>query len=97
MFDLGSIEVNQRSNLMSDLLSSVWFEIKGKSQKVIIFAIYCKFPMTITQQNERLKLFHSKIERASQEGLILRIGYMNIDLETWENLSHSPQNLAEKY
>ena len=34
------IEVKQRDDLMSELLSNVWLEVKGTNQKILICAIY---------------------------------------------------------
>ena len=86
-FVKNGIEAKQREDLMSDLLSIVWMEIKGINQKILVCAIYREFndmtsngPMSIDQQIERLKILHTQIEQASKEGLILVIGDMNIDL-----------------
>ena len=56
-----------------------------------------KGPMTINQQLDRLRIFHSQIEKASTEGLLLSIGDMNIDLEKWEDPMYYLKNLAEEY
>ena len=42
-----SIEVKQRNDLMSNLLSNVWMEIKGSNQKILICTkgIYNKLPL----------------------------------------------------
>ena len=34
-----SIEVNQRNDLMSNMLSNVWLEIKGKNRKILVCVI----------------------------------------------------------
>ena len=54
------IEVVQRTDLMPNLVSSVWLEIKGTGQKTLICATYREFSdptikgqMTIDQQLER--------------------------------------------
>ena len=54
------IEVKQRSDLMSNLISTLWLEIKGAKQKVLICAIYREFSnlsskgqMVIDQQIDR--------------------------------------------
>ena len=98
------IEAEQRSDLMSELLSNVWLEIQGKNQKVLICAMYrefndltCKNPMTIDQQIDRLKILYLQIEQASKEGLILVIGDMNIDLLKWEDRNYYLKKLSEEY
>ena len=54
---------------MSNQLSSVWIELVTKSRKVLVCAIYREFSdlaskgqMTINQQLERFKIFHSQVE-----------------------------------
>ena len=71
-------EVTQRNDLMSNLLSNVWLKVKAKNQKILINFIYREFSdltskgqMTINEQLERLKILHSQIEKATNEGLIL--------------------------
>ena len=92
------IEVKQGSDLVSNLISTVWLEVKGAKQKVLICAIYRKFSdlivkgqMTIDQQIERWKIFHSQVEQAKKEGLNFlygryeyqpeKIGRLNLLLE----------------
>ena len=64
------IEVIQRDDLMSNLLSNVWLEIRPINQKVLICLIYHDFSdltgkgqLTINQQLERMKIFHSQVEK----------------------------------
>ena len=61
-----SIDVLQRNDLMSNIVSNVWLEIKEKGQKILICAIYCQFydltidgKLTIEQQLQRLQILHS--------------------------------------
>ena len=98
------LRLSSLNDLMSDLLSNVWLEIKGKNQKILICVIYREFndltnmcTMTIDQQLERLKIFYLQIEQASKEGLILVIGDMNIDLEKWEDSKYYLKKVAEEY
>ena len=60
---------------MSNLVSTVWLEIKGSNKKVLICAIYREFndltgegQMSIDKQIERWKIFHSQVEQAKKEG-----------------------------
>ena len=98
------IEAKQRDDLMSESLSSVWLEIKGINQKVLICAVYREFndltgngTMNIEQQLEKLEILHNQIEKASKEGLILVLGDMNIDLEKWEDPDYYQKKQAERY
>ena len=99
-----SVEAKQRNDLMSDQLSYVQLEIKGKNQKFLICVIYREFidltkigPMTTDQQVERLNIFHLQLEQASKEGLILVMGDMNIDIDNWEDSNYYLKKVAEKY
>ena len=98
------IEVVQRTDLMSNLVSSVWLEIQGTGQKTLICATYREFSnltvkgqMTIDQQLEGWKIFLSQVEQASKEGLILCLGDMNINLELLEDPTYYLKKLAEEY
>ena len=98
------LEVKQRNDLMSSLLSTVWLEIKGNNQKVLVCVMYREFndltkmgPLSIDEQVDRLKIFHLQVEQASKEGLILVIGDMNIDIENWENSRYYLKKVAEEY
>ena len=66
--------------------------------------MYCEFSylnskaqMTINQQLERSQIFHSQVEKATKEGLILIIGGMNVNLELWEESIYYLKKLAEEY
>ena len=98
------IDVTQRNDLMSNLLSTIWFEINGTNQKILICVIYREFSdltgmgqMSIDQQIERWRIFKSQVEHAKNEGLILRIGDMNINLEKIEDSNYYLKPLAEEY
>ena len=99
-----SIEVIQQNDLMSNSLSNIWLEIKGKGQKILICAIYREFneltkegKLTINQQIERLKVLFLQIELAEEEGLALIIGDMNIDIEKLEDSTYHLRKLANEY
>ena len=99
------IEVHERKDLMSNLFSSIWFELKGKGQKILISVLYREFSdlsglgqMSIDQQIERWKIYKSQIEQAKKENsLILCLGDMNINLEKLEESSYYLKKLAEEY
>ena len=99
-----NIEVKQRNDLMSELFSSVWLEVRANSQKILICTLYQEFSdltkkekMSMKQQIERWKIFQSQVSKASKEGLILGIGDMNIDLEKLEESSYYQKKFAEEY
>ena len=82
------IEVTKREDIMSNLLSNVWIQIYGKGQKILLCFMYREFndltnngPLSIEQQIKKLKILHLQIEKATQEGMILVIGDLNIDQE----------------
>ena len=86
-----NLEVTQRSDLMSNTISSVWLEMKTKSQKILICTIYREWnnldgngPLNTCQHIENLHTLKSQIEIASKEGLVVVIGDMNIDLKKWD-------------
>ena len=90
-FTKANIEVKQRDNLMSSLLSNIWLEIQGKGHKILICVIYREFndltgngKMSESDEIERLQVLHSQIKKASQEGLVLIMVDMNIDLDKME-------------
>ena len=65
------VEVTQRTDIMSDKVSTVWLEIKGTKQKVLICALYREFSdmtsegqMSIEQQIERWHILQSQVEKA---------------------------------
>ena len=98
------IDVKQRDDLMSDTLSSVWIEVKGINQKILVCTIYREFndmtrkvPMNLHQQIEKIKILQSQIEVASKEGLALVIGDMNIDINKLEDPSYYQKKIAEEY
>ena len=98
------IEVTKREDLMSNLLSNVWLQIIDKSQKVLICLMYREFSdlthkgqLSINEQIERLNIFHTQVEKASKEGLILIMGDMNINLEKWEDPNYYLKKLADEY
>ena len=98
------IQVTQRSDLMSDMFSSDWLEIRNNGQKILICTAYCEFSdltnkdqMSINQQHERWKIFRSQVEKASKESFILCLGDFNIDLEKWENSTYYQKNIAQDY
>ena len=89
---------------MSNVLSNVWLEVNAARQKTLICFIYREFSdltsrgqLTIEQQLENWKIFHSQVEKASTEGLILGIGDMNIDLEKLEESTYYLKKLAEEH
>lgn len=89
---------------MSEMFSSVWLQIKAKSQKILICALYREFSdltnneqMSINQQLERWKIFQSQVEKATKEGLILTIGDMNIDIRKLEETTYYLKKVAEEY
>ena len=91
-FVKSTIEVKERTDLMSDKLSNVWIEIQGKHQKILICTAYRKFSdlvtpgqMSGTEKRERWKLFMDQAKSASKEGLVLVIGDLNLDLEKFED------------
>ena len=99
-----SIEVVQRSDLMSKSLSSVWLEINAKSQKILINLVYREFSdltrkgkLTISDQIDRLKILHSQVEKASKEGLIVIMGDMNINIDQWEDSTYYLKKLGRFY
>ena len=72
-FVKSSIEVKERTDLMSDKLSNVWIEIQGNHQKILICTVYREFgdlvspgQLSDTEQKERWKLF--------MKALTLKIG-----------------------
>ena len=94
-FVKNSIEAEQRSDLMSSLLSNVWIQAKSKNQKILICLIYREFndltgkgQMSVDLQLERLKIFSLQIEQASKEGLVLIMGDMNIDVTKYGDPSY---------
>jgi len=96
-----TIEATERQDLMSDLLSNVWLELKGKNQKILVCTMYREFndltrkgQMSQNEQIERLHILHTQMEKASKEGLILLIGDLNINLLEWEKPSFYLKNLA---
>ena len=56
-----------------------------------------KGQMSIIEQLERLKLFHLQVDKASNEGSILVIGDMNINLQQWDDSKYYLKKLAEEY
>ena len=99
-----NFEVHERKDLMSELFSSVWLEIKGKNQKILICIAYREFndlvkrnQMSLNEQLERWKLFKAQVEKASSESLILCMGDMNIDLEKLEESTYYLKKLAEEH
>ena len=53
---------------MSEMFSSIWLEIKGKTQKILICAVYREFSdfinkvqMSKNEQLERWKIFQSQV------------------------------------
>ena len=76
------IQVSQRSDLMSDMFSSVWLEIRNNAQKILICKAYREFSdltnkdqLSINQQHERWKIFQSQLDKASKESLSGRFQY----------------------
>ena len=60
---------------MSDLLSNVWLELKGKNKKILVCTMYREFndltrkgQMSQNEQIERLHILHTQMEKASKEG-----------------------------
>ena len=86
-----NLDITQRSDLMSNTISSVWLELKTKSQKILICTIYREWdnldgkgPLDTAQHIENIHTLKSQIEIANKEGLVIVIGDMNIDLKKWE-------------
>ena len=86
-----NLEVTQRSDLMSNTISSVWLELKTKSQKILICTIYREWdnldgngPLNTDQHTENIHTLQPQIEIEIKEGLVIVIGDMNIDLKKWE-------------
>ena len=99
-----NLEAVQRTDLMSELLSTVWIELKGPSQKVLVCGIYIEFndlsgkgQMSEKEQIERWEIFRKQVDKASKEGLILAIGDQNIDVERLEEPSYYLYNLGKEY
>ena len=97
-----NLDITQRSDLMSNTISSVWLELKTKSQKILICTIYREWdnldgngPLDTGQHTENLRTLQSQIEIAIKEGLVIVIGDMNIDLKKWE--SQKINKTAEDY
>ena len=97
-----NLDITQRSDLMSNTISSVWLELKTKSQKILICTIYREWdnldgngPLDTGQHTENLITLQSQIEIAIKEGLVIVIGDMNIDLKKWE--SQKINKTAEDY
>ena len=85
------LEVTQRSDLMSNSISSVWLEMNTKSQKILICTIYREWnnldgngPLDTNQHSENILTLKAQIEIAIKEGLVIVIGDMNIDLKKWD-------------
>ena len=96
------LEVTQRSDLMSNSLSSVWLEMKTRSQKILICTIYREWDnldgngkLDTDEQINQLHTLKSQIGIASKEGLVIVLGDMNIDLNKWEISKLS--KLSEEY
>ena len=103
-FTRDNIEVKQRDDLMSSLLSNIWLEIKGKGHKIIICVNYREFndltgngKISESEQVERLQVLHSQVEKASKEGLLLVLGDMNIDLDKMEEEKYYQAKQAKEY
>ena len=103
-FVKNNLEVIQRNDLMSNVVSNIWLQISGAKQKVLICTVYREFSdlsgkgqMTLEQQLDKWKTFHSQVEKASKEGLILVIGDMNIDLEKLEESTYYLKKIAEEH
>ena len=99
-----NLEVTLRNDLMSELFSSVWLELKSRSQKILICSAYREFSdlinkeqMSVNQQLERWEIFCTQVQKASKEGLILCVGDFNIDLEKWEETTYYQKKLAQEY
>ena len=103
-FTRDNIEVKQRDDLMSSLLSNIWLEIQGKGHKIIICVNYREFndlsgngKLSESEQVERLQVLHSQVEKASKEGLLLILGDMNIDLDKMEEEKYYQAKQANEY
>ena len=103
-FTKSNIEVKQRDDLMSSLLSNIWLEIQGKGHKIIICVMYREFndltgngTMSESEQIERLQVLHSQVEKASKEGLLLILGDMNINLDKMEDEDYYQEKQAKEY
>ena len=53
--------------------------------------------MNESEQIERLQVFHSQVEKASKEVLMLILGDMNIDLDKMEEKDYYLDKLANDY
>ena len=103
-FTKANIEVKQRDDLMSSLLSNIWLEIQGKGHKILICVIYREFndltgngKMGENEETERLQVLHSQVEKASKEGTLLMLGDMNIDLDKMEEEKYYQAKQAKEY
>ena len=99
-----TIEVSQRSDLMSGLLSNVWLELRASNQKILICTIYREFndltgtgKMSVQEQCDRLGLLVDQFEKASKEGLVVCLGDLNIDLNKWDDCRYYMKKVAETY
>ena len=53
--------------------------------------------MSDKEQKERWKLFMDQAKLASKEGLVLVIGDLNLDLESFDDPNYYKKSLAEQY
>merc|ERR1712242_94504 len=89
---------------MSNQFSSVWLEIKGPIQKILICTLYREFSdrngqgrYSENEEKERWQIFREQVNRAAKEGLILCLGDYNIDLDKLDDTSYYLKYMAEEY
>ena len=99
-----NVEVKERKDLTSNLLSNVWLKITGTPQKILICLMYREFSdlttkgqMSINEQVERMKIFQAQVENATKQGMCVIMGDMSINLEQWEDSSYYLKKEAEQY
>ena len=90
-----SIEVKQRTDLMSDQIPSIWLELISGKQKILICTVYRELSNLVTpgqmgdvEQREKWEIFMDQAKKASQEGIALVIGDTNLDLERFDDATY---------
>ena len=107
VFVKNEVEVEERRDLMSPDISTVWLEYKpNKGKKFLICQIYREFnPMTgendadkknVEGQLKRFEIFNSQVEMAAREGKVLIQGDLNIDLLSWKEEDFYLKKISEE-
>ena len=100
------VEVDQRNDLMSPLVSTIWLELSAeRGRKTLICGVYREWnnragsgQMTPTEQAERFQIITSQIEKAISEGAgVICLGDWNIDLEKMNHESYRLKKVAEVF